>query len=166
MVNDRIQNLTRRQVVRDVFARRFRWDEERFGQPIDCPTFTLDTSALAAFICDESLLECRVRATRKERVRSEKRTFRKAVPSTKTRRNLRRLAGRRLLVLFHTFVSPQKASPACGGVCRVRETYAASRGGCLDSPSLARKNALRIFMTCVPSWIMASSLANSFILSM
>ena len=165
-MNDRSQSLTRRQAVWDVFARRFRWDEERFRHSIDRPTLALDTPAFAACFCDESLLECvafvlhRKNASGSEKRKSEK----KVVPSTKTRRNPRRLAGRRLLVLFHAFVSPQKVSPACRGVCRVRGTYAASRGGCLDSPSLARPNALRIFITCVPSWIMAS-LANSFILS-
>ena len=85
MVNDRIQNLTRRQAVRDVFARRFRWDEERFGQPIDCPTFALDTPAFAACFCDESLLEYVAfvlhgkNASGLRRERPEK----KAVPSTK-----------------------------------------------------------------------------------
>ncbi len=58
VVNDCIQNLARRQAVRDVFARRFRWDEERFGHPVDRPTFALDTPAFAACFCDESFLEC------------------------------------------------------------------------------------------------------------
>ena len=145
-MNDRIQNLARREAVRDVFARWFRWDEERFGYPVDCPTFPLDTPAFAACFCDESFLECVAfvlhgkDASGLRRESQEK----KAVQSTKTRRSLRRLAGRRLPVQFHAFVSRRRAWPACRGVCRVRGMYAASRDGCLDSHSLARPNISRI----------------------
>lgn len=57
MVNDRIQDLARRQTVRDVFAGRLGWDEERFRHPVDCPAFTFDTPAFTACFRYKCLLE-------------------------------------------------------------------------------------------------------------